>query len=184
MGNSRSRVRAAGSPRSRWRARRGRDPQEQEYPGAVQGVNSTRAAPGSPLSVSRTRGSPESTHTSWGSLPSMVGSPPIQPAAKSSSWKLPMAGAAAMRPPGRAGAHSMCEGRGPREGRSEEDSRAPCAAGDAQPSLQSPAPTARPQRTLKAQQAGGHRAPQGRCQGPGDSLSPTFSLANCRTLAP
>lgn len=52
----------------------------------------------------------------------------------------------------------MCEGRGPREGRSEEEEE---EEEDAQPSLQSPAPAARPQRTLKAQQAGGHRAPQG-----------------------
>lgn len=40
------------------------------------------------------------SHLSEGFLPSMVASPPIQPAAKSSSWKLPMAGATAPRPPG------------------------------------------------------------------------------------
>lgn len=196
---------ASSSARSRRRARRGREAAVQTRP--------SRHLARLSLSTSQARGvSRKHSHLSGVSLPSMVASPPIQPAAKSSSWKLPMAGAAAPRPPG-AGlvpiqrVRGMARGSGAPGRAAESRSAAPS---DAEPGLQSPPAaraaaltspparrqlTARPQRSLKAQHAGGATARPAPPHSPGpeaprpgeDSLRPPLygdlSLASCRTSA-
>lgn len=75
---------------------------------------------GRSLFFSLARASPASTLTSRGA-PSQpgLGSPPIQPAAKSSSWKLPMAGAAAPRAAGAGSVPSQSRRRVARDPRVE-----------------------------------------------------------------
>lgn len=82
-------------------ARRQREAWVQSSPPGAPGVNwAQRPAASLSLCLSGTGVSRKHIHLWGGSLPSRMGSPPIQPATKSSSWKLPVAGAAAPRPPG------------------------------------------------------------------------------------
>lgn len=134
-----------------------------------------------------------------------MGSPPIQPATKSSSWKLPMVGASAPRPPG-AGSVPIQRVRGMARSRGapEDSPRLPSSRRSvAKPSVQSPAARASPQpgqpaadstppADLKGEAGrrgeGALRGSTARARGR-DHLSPLVSLsasplANCRTSAP
>lgn len=202
LGTARPPARGAGRglPRSRWRARRGRDARARETLSRARGVNSAHAVPAR-LSFCLSARGVSRKHTHLYGVPPTQGGLTSDPAGHEVFQLEAAHGRGCGAAPARdwVGTHSACArcvrgvcgawpaGGAPGGGREPRSARG-LAPQPGPRSVRAPR-AARPQRALKAQQAGGHRTPQApRCRCHPRVPNPTFSvhlsLASGRTLAP